>query len=582
MVKLPNNQIILNYRRMWPFVKPYWIQALFGVLLTLPIGALDSVVALFLRPVIDNTLIGRDPEFSALIPYLIVGFTVMQGVLNFTAGYINAWVGNKTTIGLKLKLYEKLLSMDGTYFDTTSSGNILQRYSNDAELAAQGLIDNLKNFLIKLFSSLGLIWVLLYNSWQLAILAVFVLVVMVYPIKKVRIKIKEVTKKTVAMQATALTLYNETFNGNKVIAAYAIESHMRDRFKSYMNHLFRLSIKMVQGSNWLSPVMHVISSIGVALVIGFGGYLIMTDQITAGNFASFLAALLMLYAPLKTVGKVFINLQKSLLAIERIFEIFAIQSTIQLHDGANELQKIEKGIVFQNVHFGYNEQMEVLHGINFTINAGQMVALVGNTGGGKTTISSLISRLYEINSGEIIIDDVNIKNYTITSLRRNIAVVFQDNFLFTGTIRENIIMGDTAASEEVIWQAVKNACLDEFINSLPNKLDTVIGERGIMLSGGQKQRVAIARAFVKDAQVVILDEATSSLDNKSEKVVQQALENLMQNRTVIVIAHRLSTVKNADNILVIQNGQILESGSHAELIEHQGTYYELYATQFTA
>lgn len=580
-MKLTEHYFIKNYRIMWPFVKPYWFRALLAALMTIPIGAFDGAIAWFLKPVIDNALIAREQGFSALIPFLIVGFTIIQGLLTYAADYLNIWVGGKITLDIKRTLYDKLLSMDSSYFDLSSSGMIQIRYHNDADLAAQGLITNLKKFLTKFFSSIALVFVLFYNSWQLAIVAVVVMALMVPPLKIVRKKIKAAMNRSLGEIAAAITHLNETFHGNKIIASFTLEEYMRRRFKKYLDGVFRLFMNLALASNWLSPSLHIISSVGIALVIGFGSHFIVNGTITPGNFVSFVAAMLLLYTPLKTVGRDYVAIQTSFFAIERMNQIFNFQPYMKSHDGTETLTGIQQDLEFNNVRFGYKPQTEVLHGINFKIKVGQMVALVGNSGGGKTTISSLIPRLYEVSGGEIRIDGINIKNYTLQSLRGNIAIVFQDNFLFLGTIRENIVLGNQNISDETIWQALKNACLDEFINSLENKLETVVGERGISLSGGQKQRVAIARAFVRNAPLVILDEATSSLDNKAELVVQQALENLMQNRTVIVIAHRLSTVQNADNILVIQNGEIVEQGSHAELIGSRGAYYELYATQFS-
>ncbi|MBQ8033081.1 MAG: ABC transporter ATP-binding protein, partial [Elusimicrobiaceae bacterium] len=303
-------------------------------------------------------------------------------------------------------------------------------------------------------------------------------------------------------------------------------------------------------------------------------------KITSGNFVAFIAALMMLYTPLKSVGNNYIAIQNSFLAIDRIFEILDLQPTIEDHETAKELKEIQQGITFENVHFSYVAGREVLHGINLEIPMGHTVALVGNSGGGKTTISALIPRLYDVHQGSIKIDGADIKNISQKSLRRQIAMVFQDNFLFSGTIKENILLGNEQASDETIWNALQNACLSDFVRELPNQLNTEIGERGILLSGGQKQRLAIARAFVKNAPIVILDEATSALDNKSERVVQEALDNLMKNRTVIVIAHRLSTIQNADKIVVINDGNIIEEGTHPELCKRKGAYAALYAMQF--
>lgn len=565
---------------MWPYIKPYWFRAALGVALTVPVGALDGAVAMFLKPFMDKVMVDKQPHFSALIPFLIVGFTVLQGILIYSSNYLNTWVANKITIGVKRKLYEKLLSMDTSYFDQNNSGTILFRYSNDAELASTGLINNLKQFLSKTFSSISLVCVLIYNSWQLAIIAIAVLVFFVWPMAKVRRKMKEIMERTVGNLSYVMTIYNETFAGNKTIRSFTLEDEFKNRFHNVTDLTFALAMKMVKGTNWLSPLMHIIMSIGIALVIGCGSYLIVSGRISSGNFVAFIAALMMLYTPLKGVGNNYVSIQNSFLAIDRIFDILDLQPNIKDLSTAKELKEVKKGIKFEHVHFGYVPGREVLHDINLEIPVGTTMALVGNSGGGKTTISALLPRLYDIQKGSIKIDGADIKDISQSSLRKQIAMVFQDNFLFSGTIRENILLGNAQASEGTIWNALKSACLDEFVKELPNKLDTEIGERGILLSGGQKQRLAIARAFVKNAPIVILDEATSALDNKSEKVVQEALDNLMKNRTVIVIAHRLSTIQNADKIVVINDGKIAEQGTHEDLLKQKGAYYALYAMQF--
>lgn len=577
---ISSNLLVKNFRRMWPYIKPYWFRAALGVALTVPVGALDGAVAMFLKPFMDKVMVDKQPHFSALIPFLIVGFTVLQGILIYSSNYLNTWVANKITIGVKRKLYEKLLSMDTSYFDQNNSGTILFRYSNDAELASTGLINNLKQFLSKTFSSISLVCVLIYNSWQLAIIAIAVLVFFVWPMAKVRRKMKEIMERTVGNLSYVMTIYNETFAGNKTIRSFTLEDEFKNRFHNVTDLTFALAMKMVKGTNWLSPLMHIIMSIGIALVIGCGSYLIVSGRISSGNFVAFIAALMMLYTPLKGVGNNYVSIQNSFLAIDRIFDILDLQPNIKDLSTAKELKEVKKGIKFEHVHFGYVPGREVLHDINLEIPVGTTMALVGNSGGGKTTISALLPRLYDIQKGSIKIDGADIKDISQSSLRKQIAMVFQDNFLFSGTIRENILLGNAQASEGTIWNALKSACLDEFVKELPNKLDTEIGERGILLSGGQKQRLAIARAFVKNAPIVILDEATSALDNKSEKVVQEALDNLMKNRTVIVIAHRLSTIQNADKIVVINDGKIAEQGTHEDLLKQKGAYYALYAMQF--
>jgi len=577
-----DNSFVVNYKRMWPYIKPVWFRALIGVLLTMPVGALDGAVAMFLKPFMDNVMVEKQAEFSTMIPFLIVGFTIVQGVLIYSSNYVNTWVANKITQNVKRKLYDKLLSMDTSYFDRNTSGTILMRFSNDAETASSGLISNLKQFLSKMFSSISLVFVLFYNSWQLAIIAISILCFFIYPMSVVRKRMKAIIAKTVGNMTYVMTIYNETFAGNKTIRSFTLENEFKKRFAAITDMTFSLAMKMVKNTNWLSPLMHVIMSVGIALVIGYGSYLIVSGTITSGNFVSFIAALMLLYTPLKSVGNNYVSMQQSFLAIDRIFDILSLKEAITDDAEPIDLVDVKSGITFDNVSFGYTKEREVLHNINLEIPVGKTIALVGNSGGGKTTVSALIPRLYEVSKGAIKIDGIDIRKYSQNSLRKKIAMVFQDNFLFSGTIKDNILLGNTEATDEQIWRALDNACLSDFVKQLPQGLETEIGERGILLSGGQKQRLAIARTFVKNAPIVILDEATSALDNKSEQVVQEALENLMKDRTVIVIAHRLSTVQNANKIIVVNDGRIVEEGTHHDLLEHQGAYAALYAVQFSS
>ncbi len=578
--KLP---FIEHYKKMWPFVKPYMFRAILAILICIPIGALDSVVALSLKPYMDIVLVDKTESSPAYIPLLIVAFTSVQGFLNYAATYLNTWVGTKINQDLKRALYKKLLHLETSYYDQHNSGFVIQRFNTDCDIACSGLLENLKVFVSRFFSSISLICVLIYNSWQLAIIAVLILGCALMPLASVRRRIKRVVMGSVVEGAKVVSNYNETYSGNKTIASYNLQNKIYNTFDSTLHNLFKLTIKMVQKTAWMTPALHIIVSIGIGAVIGYGSYLIVNGDITSGNFVSFITALILLYTPIKSIGKNYNAMQVSFLAIERVVEILETEPTIFDKPNAVTLKGVKKSINFNHVYFEYKEGVLVLKDINLEVKAGTTVALVGNSGGGKTTIVNLIPRFYDVKSGSITIDKTDIRDISLESLRDNIAVVFQDNFLFAGTIRDNILLGKEDATEEEIATAVKMACLDEFINELENGLDTKIGERGSLLSGGQRQRLAIARAFIKNAPVVILDEATSALDNKAEAVVQRAIDNLMQDRTVFVIAHRLSTVQNADKIVVINDGEIIETGTHEELLqEENGAYKALYNAQFKA
>lgn len=577
----PKLKFIDHYRIMWPFVKPYLFRAIFAVLLCVPIGALDSVVALALKPYMDIVLVDKSDQSPAYIPLLIVAFTVVQGALTYMATYMNAWVGSKITMDVKRALFKKLLSLEPAFYDAHDSGFIIQRFATDSDVACAGLIENVRLFTSRIFSSLSLIAVLFYNSWQLSIIAMIVLLFALLPLAQVRRMIKDTIFKTVIENAGILTNYNETTHGNKTIASYNMQKQAFNKFDLAMTRLFKLAIKMTQKTAWMTPMLHVIVSIGVGAVIGYGSYLIVQSKITSGNFVSFITALIMLYNPIKNIGKNVSALQVSFLAIERIADILSLKPAIVSKPGAKELKNKHKSIEFKNVNFEYVADTPVLKSINLKVNGGSTTALVGNSGGGKSTVVSLIPRFYDVKDGSVAIDGVDIRDYSVESLRNNIAVVFQDNFLFSGTIRDNILMGKPDASDEEINRALEMAYLKDFVDELEDGLDTDIGERGSLLSGGQRQRLAIARAFVKNAPIVILDEATSALDNKSEAVVQKAINNLMKDRTVFVIAHRLSTVQNADEIVVINDGEIIERGKHEDLLKiKNGAYLSLYNAQF--
>ena len=570
-----------NYKRMWPYVKPYWFRAMLALAICIPIGALDAVVALALRPYMDNVLVNKTTQSPAYIPLLIVGFTIFQGALNYIATYLNAWVGTKINHDMKKALYRKLLFLETSYYDQNNSGFVLQRFSGDVDVACSGLLENLKLFVSRFFSSLSLIFVLIYNSWQLSIIAIVVLIFALMPLATVKRRIKGVILSSVQRGARILTSYNETYAGNKTICSYNLQDREYNKFDENLKTIFKYGIKLVQKTAWMTPLMHIVVSIGIGAVIGYGSYLILSGVITSGNFVSFITALIMLYTPIKGIGKNYNNVQVAFLAIERLSVILDLKPQITSKKGAKKLTEINNGIEFKDVWFGYSEEVTVLKGVSLKAKAGTTVAFVGNSGGGKTTIVNLIPRFYDVTKGSVTIDGVDIKDITLQSLRDKIAVVFQDNFLFSGSIKDNILLGKENATDDEIHKALEMACLEEFVLSLENGLDTDIGERGTKLSGGQKQRLAIARAFIKNAPIVILDEATSALDNKSEAVVQKAIDNLMKNRTVFVIAHRLSTVQNADKIVVINDGQIIEEGKHDKLLSiENGAYKALYNAQF--
>lgn len=579
--KYGENENYHSLTTILPYFKPYLFRTLLALLLAIPIGSLDAVIALSLKPYMDIVMLNKQMQSPLYIPFLIIIFTTIQGTLNYLATYMNDWVGGKVTNDLKIDLYKKLMHQSSSFFDKQTSGKVLKGYNNDADKSCSGLLTNIKTCISRLFSSISLIAVLFYNSWMLAIIAVIALSCAMIPLMKMKSTIKGVYNKSEGENAKVLTTYNEAFAGNKIIAAYNLYDLKKSQFNKLVNTVFGLRIKITQHIGWLSPLMHIIVSCGIGAVIGLGSYLIVQGKLTAGQFVSFITALIMLYTPIKGLGNNAKSMTTCLCAMERVVSKLDKKSGIIDKPDAINFPDFKDKITFEDINFEYKKDKPVLKNISFEVPKGETIALVGNSGGGKTTIVNLLPRFYKLKKGAIKIDGVSINDIKLNDLREHIAIVFQDNFLFEGTIRDNILLGKLDATETELHNAIKNSYLENFINSLENGLDTQIGERGVLLSGGQKQRIGIARAFLKNAPILILDEATSALDNQAEHIVQQAIDNLMKDRTVFVIAHRLSTIQNANRIAVINQGYLTELGTHEELLKiPNGDYKKLYNMQF--
>ncbi len=596
-LKDTNSKTAFNYgyllNKIYPYIRPVMGRAFLNLLIAIPLGLLDGVVALSLKPYLDFVVNGTPEQtwtflghtvhlqswLAFIIPFGIVGFALVQGLLKYASNYLTDWTGNKVSNALKVDLFRKLTKLDPKFYDVNSSGIVLSRFLTDPETASKSIINSLKSLIASAFGLVGLVAVLLYNSWLLAIIGVVVMGIAITPVTIIRKRIKKVSNATMVVLGNMTTNFNETFSGNRVMAAYNLQELQDKKFERQVQEQFDLTMSLTKRVGWMSPIMYFVCSIGVALVMALGNHLILTGAMTAGSFASFVTSLLLLYKPTKTLGNDLANLQTTFVAMSRVFELFDLEPEIE--SGNVKMQGLNEAIEFKNVNFEYEKDVPVLKNFSLKVAKNETIALVGNSGGGKSTVVSLLPRFYDVKSGSIEFDGVDIRKFDLNSLRDNISFVFQDNFMFTGTIRENILLGNEKASQDDIDRVVKLAHLDEFIETLEDGLDTELGERGTTLSGGQRQRVAIARAMIKDAPIVILDEATSALDNESEAIVQKALDNLMQNKTVFVIAHRLSTISNADRIAVIHDGELTELGTHDELIKNEnGFYKKLYDMQF--
>ncbi len=568
------------YKKILPYAKPYMFRGIAGVLLAIPVGALDGIMPLALKLFFDHIVPSKDMKLAVYLGLGIVLFAIVQGLLKYLSIYLNDWSGRKITNGLQIDLFSRLLRFESKFYDKNQSGLVIARFSGDAGAASAGLLNNFKVILTMLCSALAYTAVLLYNSWELAIIAITALGIAILPVRLIKKKVKEVSHKGMQLSGKFLVTLNEAILGNKIVASYNLQENRTAEYTDRIKEGFNLSMSLTKSVNWLSPASYLIASIGFATVIIFASHLLFIEQLTFGRMAAFSTALLLLYRPIKTIGNTLASMQNSFEAMNRVINLLEIEPSIKDKENAITINSVNESIKFENVQFEYDKDVQILKDINLEVKKGEAIALVGNSGGGKSTFANLISRFYDVNQGSIKIDNIDIKEITLRSLRDNISVVFQDNFLFSGSIKENIMLGKANATDQEIQQVLKDSFLDEFVQSLDLGINTEVGERGTRLSGGQKQRVAIARALIKNAPIVILDEATSALDNKSEAVVQKALDKLMENRTVFVIAHRLSTIRNADRIVVINEGQIVEVGPHDELIAKDGAYKGLYEAQF--
>ena len=560
----------LLLKKMFPYIKPYLFRIFIGFLVAVPLGLLDGVTAFALKPYMDYVVGGKAFSFSLfgteqtitslqmaiIIPAGVILFAGLQGILRYFNDYISTWTSQKITNDVKIDLFHELVYMHPQFYDMNSSGVVIQRYMDDPRTASQGLITQIKTIITSVFGAFGLIAVMIYSSWRLAIIGVLALLISFLPVAIIRKRIKLASNQNMVIGGNLTTNLNETYNGNKAVAAYGLQERQEKHFKKQIYDSFNVTISLIKRVAWMSPLMYLIASFGIATVLGYGTYLINVGLMTAGSFASFVTSLLLLYKPIKTLGITLTNLQTVFVAMGRVFELFELTPLIKDPVNPKEIKTLDKGISFKNVDFEYVENTPVLKNLCLDVSKNETLAIVGNSGGGKSTLVNLIPRFYDVKSGSIEIDGTDIREFSLKSLRSQISIVFQDNYLFSGTIKDNILMGKPDASEEELENAIKLAHLDEFLDTVEDGIDTIVGERGITLSGGQRQRVAIARAIIKNPPIVILDEATSALDNESEAIVQAAMDNLMANKTVFVIAHRLSTIHNADRIAVINEGEL--------------------------
>ena len=567
------------YIRLLKLVRPHAPKFVLAMLCMLVVGALTSALAFLVKPAMDDIFLKKDTRMLMLIPVAVVLIYLIKGACHYAQSVIMNFIGQRVIADLRYRLYEKIQEQSLAFFTQNPTGVLISRITNDVNFMKEAVSEAVTNLFKDSFTIFCLIFVIFYRDWKLAIIAMVVFPLTIYPIATFGRKMRKVATRTQVTMGTLTSLLQETISGTRIVKAFGMEKHENERFAGENELLFRLTMKSVAISAISSPFMEFLGGIGIAVIVFYGGYQVIQGHSTPGTFFSFLTALIMLYEPIKRLTNVNNKIQQGISAAIRVFGIIDTTPDILDAPDAVELPRITQGIALEDVSFRY-EETPVLKNIALRIPAGEVLAFVGMSGGGKTTLVNLIPRFYDVTSGRILIDGRDIRTATIASLRKQIGMVTQQTILFNDTVRNNIAYGSFEKPEAEIIRAARAANAHDFITRLPQGYDTRIGEQGTKLSGGERQRISIARAILKDAPILILDEATSSLDTEAEIEVQGALENLMQGRTTLVIAHRLSTVRNADRIVVLVDGRIIEEGTHDELLARQGEYAKLYAMQF--
>ena len=578
---LPENTTYALVKRLLKeSVRPYlkWIGfALVGMVF---VAGATAASAWLMKPVINDVFVAKNKEFLLPISIAVLVTFAIKGFANYAQSVIMHYVGQRIITDTQHRLYGHLTRMDLGFFHQTPTGSLISRFTVDINMMRAAVSNALtgigKDFLTLIF----LVGVMFIQDLYLAVIAFVVFPVAILPIVKLGRRIRKVTVSMQEEQGQFTTILEQTIQGARVVKAYRMEEYEKGRFRKIAERVFQLVFKSARIRSMASPIMETLGGVAVALVIFYGGFRVIEESMNPGAFFSFITALLLAYEPMKRLANLNASLQEGLASAQRLFSLLDTKPNITDKPDATTLKIKGGNIVLNQVNFSYIPKHPVINGVSLSVPAGKLVALVGPSGAGKSTILNLIPRFYEVDSGIIKIDGIDVQDVTLDSLRRNIALVSQEIILFDDTVRANIAYGRPDASEKEITQAAKNAAAHDFIEAMSNGYDTYVGERGTKVSGGQRQRLAIARAMLKNAPILLLDEATSSLDAESEREVQAALMELMKGRTTLVIAHRLSTVIEADLIHVIDNGKLVESGNHPELLSKNGTYARLYALQF--
>uniref|UniRef100_B8DJK2 ABC transporter related n=1 Tax=Nitratidesulfovibrio vulgaris (strain DSM 19637 / Miyazaki F) TaxID=883 RepID=B8DJK2_NITV9 len=574
-------QSIHLIKRCLKYFRPYKGQIFLSMLAMGVVSLSTAGSAWLVKPALDEIFINKDEQALLYVPLLFFVLTLVKGAGRYVQNYFMQYSGLRVLEKLRSELYDKIIYLPLQFYEESQVGMLMSRIINDVTMIRNSL-PSIVMMVRQLLTMLGLVGVVFYQNPRLAVWAVLVLPAALYPLVWFGRKLRKYGRRNQSKLADISVVLQEVFSGIRVVKAFATERHEARRFDDENERLARLYLKQASVSELSSPIMELIGAVGIGLVIWFGGHEVIAGETTAGTFFSFVAALAMMYDPVKSLNSYNMEVQRALAGAERVFEILDAPELTVEQGGDTPFDEPFRELRFDGVTFTYGSKTApALDNVSLTVRAGERVAIVGPSGAGKSTFVNLIPRFYEPQQGAIILNGRPVSDYTLETLRRNVSMVSQDTFLFNLPVRDNITYGLSGAiDEDTVRAAAMSAYADEFIRELPEGYDTLLGERGVKLSGGQKQRLTIARAIMKDAPLLILDEATSALDSEAERIVQKALDNLMENRTSIVIAHRLSTILSADRILVMEQGRIVDAGRHEELLARCPMYARLYAMQF--
>ncbi len=595
--------------RLLRYTRPYWPMLAASVLLMWCVGAAHSLMALLIRPVFDRVLNPATPDTAVelfrvpvtgwtvylndlvppqihnvwtMVAFGIVAVFLIKGICDYGGNYLINYVGLSAVTDLRNRVFEKVVKQGSQFFEAHSTGKLMSSIMNDIDKIQVATSHILADLLRQAFIALGLLFVVLHADWKLGLVSLTVLPFVLVPTARLGKRIRRTTRHAQDNAAELNQVLQEALSGHQVVKAFGAEEFEAGRFRGAAGKLRKANLRYVAQQAVASPLIEFLGALTIVGLLTYARDQIKAGAMTAGEFSSFVIALLMLYEPVKRLTGIHNIFEQAIGASQKVFELLERNEEIHEKPGAKKLEKFAQAVVFENVSFHYPGHREntVLKGVNLEVRAGEVVALVGPSGAGKTTLVNLAPRFFDVTSGAVRIDGVDVRDLALASLRDKIGIVAQDTFLFNDTAAANIGYGLPGAGRERIREAARNALADEFIEKLPQGYDTILGERGVKLSGGQRQRISIARALLRNAPILILDEATSHLDTESELLVQRALGNLMAGRTVIVIAHRLSTIRRADQIIVLESGRIVETGRHEDLVTQGGIYQRLHELQF--